>query len=61
MSKNLYKDYYEASSRGDEWSGVDAAKIREKIKKAEETASWNGRSVESVMEEMYNPWEGMGS
>ena len=59
MSRNLYKDYYDAMSRGDEWSGVDAAKIREKIKQAEETASLNGVSVESVLND--NSWGEMGS
>ena len=58
MSKNPYKDYYEASRRGDEWSGVDAEKARKRIKELEETPSWNGVSVESLLEE---PWEGMGS
>ena len=59
MSRNLYKDYYDTMSRGDEWSGVDAAKIREKIKQAEETASLNGVSVESVLND--NSWGEMGS
>ena len=59
MSRNLYKDYYDAMSRGDEWSGVDAAEIREKIKQAEETASLNGVSVESVLND--DSWGEMGS
>ena len=59
MSRNLYKDYYDAMSRGDEWSGVDAAKIREKIKQAEETASLNGCSVESIIND--SSWGEMGS
>ena len=58
MSRNPYKDYYEACNRGDEWSGVDAAEARERIKELEDTASWNGCSVESLLDE---PWEGMGS
>lgn len=58
MSYNPYKDYYEASTRGDEWSGVDAAEARERIKRLEETASLNGCSVDSLIE---TPWEGMGS
>lgn len=54
MSSNPYKDYYEASNRDDEWSGVDAENARKRIKKIKEIASWNGVSEESVMEEMYN-------
>ena len=57
MSRNPYKDYYEASCRDDEWSGVDVAEARKRIKELEETASLNGCSVESLLDE---PWEGMG-
>lgn len=45
MSKNPYKDYYEAARSGDEWSGVRAAEARERIERLEEAASWNGDSV----------------
>ena len=47
-----YKDYYEASIRDDEWSGVDAEKARQRIKKVQEIASWNGCSEEEVINEM---------
>ena len=59
MSKNPYKDYYEASQRGDEWSGVDAAEARKRIKELEETASLNGCSVESIIND--SSWGEMGS
>lgn len=40
---NLLKDYYDAMTSGNEWSGVDADEIRKRIKDREEEASWNGR------------------
>lgn len=49
MSNNPYKDYYDAISRDDEWSGVDAEKARQKIKTIKEIASWNGISEEEVI------------
>lgn len=61
MSRNPYKDYYEASRRGDEWSGVDAEKARKRIKELEETASWNGCSVESLIRQAEDSWGEMGS
>ena len=47
-----YKDYYEASIRDDEWAGIDADKARQRIKKVQEIASWNGCSEEEVINEM---------
>ena len=60
MSSNPYKDFYEAASRGDEWSGVDAANARKRIKELEEEASWNGCSVESLIraKEEADSWQG---
>ena len=52
MSSNPYKDYYEASNRDDEWSGVDAENARKRINKIKEIASWNGVSEESVIAEL---------
>ena len=51
MSKKPYKDFYEASRRGGEWSGINSEKARKRIKQLEETASWNGRSVDSLIKE----------
>lgn len=42
MSKNPYKDYYDAMKSSDEWSGVRAEEARKRIKDAEYAASWNG-------------------
>jgi len=57
MSKNPYKDYYDAISSGGEWAYVDAEKASKRIKELEEIASLNNCSVESLLEE---PREGMG-
>ena len=42
MSKNPYKDYYEAMRSGDEWAGVRAAEARKRIEDAEYAKSWTG-------------------
>ena len=47
-----YKDYYEASIRDDEWAGVAQDKARQRIKKVQEIASWNGCSEEEVINEI---------
>ena len=54
MSKNLYKDYYDAMTApdADEWALMRAQSISEKIKRVREYASWNGISEEAAMEEM---------
>lgn len=57
MSKNPYKDYYDAISSGGEWAYADAEKASKRIKELEEIASLNNCSVESLLEE---PREGMG-
>ncbi len=56
MSKNLYKDYYDAMNApdADEWKYARAQSISEKIKRVREYASWNGISEEAAMAEMYN-------
>ena len=56
MSKNLYKDYYDAMTApdADEWKYERAQSISEKIKRVREYASWNGISEEAAMAEMYN-------
>ncbi len=54
MSKNLYKEYYEAMNApdSDEWALMRAQSISKKIKRVREYASWNGISEEEAMEEM---------
>ena len=54
MSKNLYKDYYDAMTApdADEWKYERAQSISEKIKRVREYASWNGISEEAAMAEM---------
>ena len=54
MSKNLYKDYYEAMTApdSDEWALERAKSIREKIERVREYASWNGISEEAAMEQL---------
>lgn len=54
MSKNLYKDYYDAMQApdADEWALVRAQSISAKIKKVREYASWNGISEEEAMEQL---------
>ena len=37
MSRNPYKDYYEAMARGDEWSGLDAAEAKKRIEMLEDS------------------------
>ena len=56
MSKNLYKDYYEAMTApdSDEWALERAQSISKKIKRVREYASWNGISEEAAMAEMHN-------
>ena len=56
MSKNLYKDYYDAMNApdADEWALERAKTINEKIKRVREYASWNGISEEDAMEQMFN-------
>lgn len=41
MSRNPYKDYYEAMRSNDEWASVRAAEARRRIEEAECAASWN--------------------
>ena len=56
MSKNLYKDYYEAMTApdSDEWALMRAQSISKKIQRVREYASWNGISEEAAMAEMYD-------
>ena len=56
MSKNLYKDYYDAMTApdADEWKYERAQSISEKINRVREYASLNGISEEAAMAEMYN-------
>ncbi len=56
MSKNLYKDYYDAMQApdADEWAHMRAQSISKKIKRVREYASWNGISEEAAMDEMHN-------
>lgn len=56
MSKNLYKDYYDAMTAPDtdEWANERAQSISKKIERVREYASWNGISEEAAMAEMYN-------
>lgn len=55
MSKNLYKDYYDAMTApdADEWAIERAKSIHEKIKRVREYASLNGISEEAAMAEMH--------
>lgn len=55
MSKNLYKDYYDAMNApdADEWALERAQSISKKIERVREYASWNGISEEAAMAEMY--------
>lgn len=54
MSKNLYKDYYDAINApdADEWANARAQSISEKIERVREYASWNGISEEEAMAQM---------
>ena len=52
MSKNLYKDYYEAMTSQDEWKYETANSISDKIKRVREFASLNGISEEAAMEQL---------
>ena len=56
MSKNLYKEYYEAMTApdSDEWALMRAQSISKKIERVREYASWNGISEEAAMAEMYD-------
>lgn len=56
MSKNLYKDYYEAMTApdSDEWALMRAQSISKKIKRVREYASLNGVSEEAAMAEMHD-------
>jgi hypothetical protein len=56
MSKNLYKDYYEAKTApdSDEWALMRAQSISKKIQRVREYASRNGISEEAAMAEMYD-------
>jgi len=38
--EDLYKQYYNASKRTDEWAEVDKAEIRKKIEEKEEAESY---------------------
>ena len=49
---NPYKDYFEAALRDDEWAGIDQDKARQRVKKVQEIASWNGCSEEEVIASM---------
>lgn len=46
MSNNPYKDYYEASTRDDEWAGVDAAEARKRIEEQEYAESWTNEHID---------------
>ena len=52
MSKNPYKDYYEAVHNGTEWSAVDAERAKKRIERIKEVASLNGVSEEAIIDEM---------
>lgn len=54
MSKNLYKDYYDAMNApdADEWANERAQSIGKKIERVREYASLNGISEEAAMAEM---------
>lgn len=54
MSKNLYKDYYEAMQApdADEWKYERAQSISAKIERVREYASWNGISEEEAMDQL---------
>ena len=54
MSKNLYKDYYDAMTApdADEWKYERAQSISKRIKRVREYASLNGISEEAAMAEM---------
>ena len=62
MSKNLYKDYYDAMNApdADEWAYARAQSISEKIERVREYASWNGISEEEAMAQLYNNANQMG-
>lgn len=55
MSKNLYKDYYDAMQApdADEWAHERAQSISKKIKRVREYASWNGISEEEAMKQLW--------
>ena len=54
MSKNLYKDYYDAmhAPDADEWAHERAQSISKKIERVREYASWNGISEEEAMDRL---------
>lgn len=54
MSKNLYKDYYDAMTAPDtdEWALERAQSISKEIKRVREYASWNGISEEEAMRQL---------
>ena len=54
MSKNLYKDYYDAMQApdADEWALERGKTISEKIKRVREYASVNGISEKDAMEQL---------
>lgn len=54
MSKNLYKDYYEAMQApdADEWKHETAQSISAEIERVREYASWNGISEEEAMKQL---------
>ena len=56
MSKNLYKDYYDAMNAPDtdEWAIERAQSISKRIKRVREYASLNGISEEAAMAEMHD-------
>lgn len=54
MSKNPYKDYFEAMNSNDEWAGVRAAEARKRIKEAEYAASWTGEKPKSDEEYQFS-------
>ena len=60
MSKNLYKDYYEAMQSQDEWKYETAQSISAKIERVREYASWNGISEEEAMDELMQNDDEMG-
>ena len=54
MSKNLYKDYYDAMNApdADEWAIDRAKSIRKKIEQVRKFASLNGISEDDAIEQL---------